>query len=468
MIAPQRKDDAVLLTDEQMGQFIVNGFLTFKADIPEKTNAIIRERMHESVHRFDDRGNNLLPRCPELMQVFADPTLRGAVQSTAGPDAIMHPHRAIHHSAPQGGRRSWHKDSYWGYRRRMRNHRPWWVMIMYYPQDVVLEMGPTHVLPGRQYHLTREENDEQGCANVTGKAGTFFMIHYDLWHTADFNTSDLHRYMLKFEFVRMRKPAAPTWACNDQTWQQPTDNLPLHSHPQLWHSVWNWCAGQPDAPIHPDADLSAAKDLTSEHEPTAINAAYALASLGKAGLPALLDAVRSDHEGARRNAAYGLSVMGNIAAEGVIDAAQHPRAETRAAATFALTELDTDDDAVTNQLAAATRDDDVTVRLIAAEGLGMHAPATQKHLSAIIDRLQDDEAEVAFNATLALVRLGDAAEEAVEALANCLHAENRYVRGYAVDALDRIGTPEAHRAVIEYLKPARWCTASTPESPFYP
>lgn len=459
MIAPQRNDDAPLLTDEQVRRFITDGYLVFKADIAAEVNAAIRERMHESVHRFEDRGNNLLPRCPELNQVFADPTLRGAVRSTAGPDAIMHPHRAIHHSGPAAGRKHWHKDSYWGYRRRYRNHRPWWVMIMYYPQDVTFEMGPTHVLPGRQYHLTRADDDERGSAYVTGEAGTFFLIHYDLWHTAYFNTSDAHRYMLKFEFVRMARPTRPTWQCEDTAWRQPHGDLPLTPHPQLWQSVWNWMTGSPAPPT--GGDLTGTLD--SDDEPTAINAAYALAANGDVNV--LLDALRGDHDGARRNAAYGLSVMGEPVADALIDAAKHNRPETRAAATFALTELDTDRDDVLAALADATRDADPLVRLTAVEGLGMHAPA---HVPALIDRLSDDDVEVRFNAVLALTRLGDAASEAVDALADCLTADNRYVRGYAVDALDRIGTPKAHRVLIDHLKPARWCAASTPESPFYP
>ena len=40
---------------------------------------------------------------------------------------------------PQPG--GWHKDSYWGYN-RMRNHHPWWAMIMYFPQDTPVELGP--------------------------------------------------------------------------------------------------------------------------------------------------------------------------------------------------------------------------------------------------------------------------------------------------------------------------------------
>ena len=38
--------------------------------------------------------------------------------------------------------------------------------------------------------------------------------------------------------------------------------------------------------------------------------------------------------------------------------------------------------------------------------------------------------------------------------------------GYAVEALDRIGTPEADRALIRFPKIARWCPLTVDGSVF--
>ena len=62
-----------------------------------------------------------------------------------------------------------------------------------------------------------------------------------------------------------------------------------------------------------------------------------------------------------------------------------------------------------------------------------------------------------FNASLALARLGLAAAPATGALVESLRDGNHYTMGYAVEALERIGTPEADRAIIRFLEIARWC-----------
>jgi len=52
----------------------------------------------------------------------------------------------------------------------------------------------------------------------------------------------------------------------------------------------------------------------------------------------------------------------------------------------------------------------------------------------------------------------------VPVLSDALHDENRYVPGYAVEALERIGTPAAMRVLLLFLKAARWCPHTSPAS----
>jgi len=54
--------------------------------------------------------------------------------------------------------------------------------------------------------------------------------------------------------------------------------------------------------------------------------------------------------------------------------------------------------------------------------------------------------------------------DAVDALKDALKDENRYVRGDAVHALHRIGTPEAKDVLLRFLVMSRWCPLTTRES----
>ena len=59
---------------------------------------------------------------------------------------------------PGASGQHWHKDDYVG-DRNVRHHRFRWVMAFYYPQDVSADMGPTAIVPGRQFYNTVYDND---------------------------------------------------------------------------------------------------------------------------------------------------------------------------------------------------------------------------------------------------------------------------------------------------------------------
>lgn len=495
----------IRLTDEQMRRFLSRGFLQFEPELSPEIHATIRERMLAWQEKHGTAGNNLLPVAPELQEVLSAPQLQGAITSVAGPGALLHPHRFPHFNRPGTPPGGWHKDSYWGYHRKIRNHRPWWAMIMYYPQAVNAENGPTAVLAGRQHLRGRAAEDMAGEVQVTGPAGTFFMIHYDIWHRASANSSELKRFMIKFEFIRLARPTGPAWDCQDRLWHEPaTDGI---AYPQRlqWRFAWDWAAANPagsslphDASIaigpalarladaEPTTRLAAADELglAGRHageaipallqalhdaqEAVAFNAAYALAAIGPATLPGLGAALTHDNGGASLLAAHALSNLGAPAAPLLLDALRHAQTHTRAHAAFALGELESTSLAVTSALVAATRDAEPLVRLQAVEALGHLGPGPANALAALEAALSDSDMEVATNAALALVRWGSAAEPVTPALLRCLRAGNRYLRGYAVEALQRIGTPAALTPLLDYLKASRWCIFSTPEAPFYP
>ena len=126
--------------------------------------------------------------------------------------------RFCHKTMPGKEAQLWHRDTFWG-RRYPRNHRPYWLMALYFPQDTTFEMGPTGLLP-RSHYFTRDADPkvakqmgdskisdrelasgkkaETFCANThwhlrevapVCKAGSIVLMHYDLWHRGAKNTS---------------------------------------------------------------------------------------------------------------------------------------------------------------------------------------------------------------------------------------------------------------------------------------
>ena len=85
-----------LLTDAQMQEFIVNGFVTVKTDLPAPFHADVFEQTATVFDKEGNPGNNLLPRIPEIQRVFDDANVKGALTSLLGPNYYMQPHRHPH------------------------------------------------------------------------------------------------------------------------------------------------------------------------------------------------------------------------------------------------------------------------------------------------------------------------------------------------------------------------------------
>ena len=513
------------LSDEQVRTFIANGHLALQPDLPAAFHREMFDRFAELLgeDNVHNPGNNLLPVVPELQLVFDDPVIKGALTSVLGEGYMMHPHRVLHDNPPGSDPQVWHHDSYWGYKRKVHNHHPWWVMIMYYPQDIYERIGPTGLIPGSQYIAQRLDDIDQLGSHTRGTSGVCVMIHYDIWHRKMKNLTNLKRFMVKFEFMRMRRPEGVTWDSASDAWNNPAD-LPGYRMEPVWRSTWHWLGGTPLPALTPDPAvvlndaLAAALDrsrgadhraraealadiarlgaaaapaipalvelLGDDNEAVGLNAAYALAHVGDAGLAALVAAMRgndgenvddarcfidvgqkSELEMVARNAAHGLVASGLPAVPALLECAREAGPRVRKYALFALGELGTDDREVIDVLVAGCRDGDPAVRLNAVEGLGLKkgTPAAAEALAAA---LFDADDEVRFNASFALARLGPAAAPATGALVDALRDGNRYTAGYAVEALRRIGTSEAHQALIRFLMIARWCPVTTTGSLF--
>ncbi|AFC28007.1 phytanoyl-CoA dioxygenase [Paenibacillus mucilaginosus 3016] len=465
----------VLLTDEQMRTFITEGFLILKTDFPEDFHRSLLQQLTHVYENEGNPGNNLLPRIREVQMIFDHPVVTGALTSVLGPGYLMHTHRHGHFNAsPKAG--GWHKDSYWGYK-RMRNHHPWWAMIMYFPQDTPVELGPTGIMPGTQNYESRvfEADEVTGEALASGGAGTFALIHYDIWHRSTANILGQERYMLKFEFMRTQAPSAPSWDHREAGWKRPAAfSTEIHEHDLLWEETWNWLCGRVGslAGTQP-ADAGRAAELAARleeaSEPEALNAAYTLAGMGAPGVQALLAALERGSGHASRLATYGLSAAGAEAVGGLTAALGSPQPLTAEYAVFALGELRylaAGSVPALNRLLEAGAP--AEVRRAVAEALGLIGTPAAEAVAGLTRCLEDADVQVRFTAGLSLARLGAPAEAAVPQLAAALEDENRYVRGHAAEALHYIGTEQAKDTLIRFLMNSRWCPSTTPQSTFYP
>ena len=490
------------LTDAQMRDFIVNGYLTVKTDLPRSFHETIYRKTQEYTEKEGNLGNNILPRVPELQAVFEEPVVRGAFTSILGENYAMHSHRHPHRNNPHSDGQGFHKDSYWGYQ-KVRHHRPRWAMAFYYPQDSPLAIGPSAVLPGTQYYDTRITKNSDGELAVSGEAGTLTIIHFDLWHRGMANLTDKTRYMMKFQFIRMDAPQAPEWNVTDPHWKLGDTDPTIPSHQGTWRHVWNWMAGESNGDSAHPANENLTKHITAlsddeasvrshaadeigmlgesgaaaiphliqalcdVYEPVRLNAAYALGTIGAPAVPQLIETLGVEDQIMRRMAAYALAAVGAPAVSALSEALQHTEDVVRVEATYALAQIGGAAEPAIPALMACAKDEAVEVRRYLSEAFGGIGPAAASAVPVLCDILSsDDDGQARFEAALALAQIGREASDAVPVLARSFTDENRYVRDNAVLALKRIDTPEAETALFDYLLMARWCPITNRESTF--
>ena len=505
-------DRTCLLDDATMRRFIVDGYLQVQADLPVAFHQRICDRIDAVLARNGNPGDDILPHVPEIGQVFDSPSVRGALTSLLGPDYAIHPHRHCHDLGPGASGQHWHKDDYVG-DRNVRHHRFRWVMAFYYPQDVSADMGPTAIVPGRQFYNTVYDNDlarsveeleiernfavesnrlgnhepapvrriarrlgdervhtgEHGELPLCGKAGTVNLVNFDTWHRATANRSDRMRYMLKFQFTRMREPAAgPSWNSTDRRWQA----VGHDTDPALSEDVWNWLSGRERADAAPGAEADGSLPqllaaLRAGDEAVCLRAVYALAALGAPVVPALLQVLREEAPARYRlnagrsranpaggnpselHAAHALGAVGAPAVAALSAALEDGEWAVRAAAADALGNIGAPAKPTVPALLRALRDDSMWVRRNALEALGTIRWAGASVLSGLLAALRDEDGLVRRNATVALTKIARPdAHEAVPGLAHTLSHDQRYVSFYAATALGRIGTREARDALL--------------------
>ena len=461
---------ALQLTDEQMRDFIVNGYVKVQTDFPPSFHENVYEQLEAMFEQTGNLGNNVLPLIPEIQEIFDHPVIHGAMQGVLGSDYVMHSHRFCHYNPEGSDGQGFHKDTYEG-DEQIRRHRCRWTMAFYYPQDVTEDMGPTAVLPGSQYYETGESAHEQPDLSLCGEAGTVTIVHYDLWHRATPNRSDKKRYMLKFLFSRLGEPQAPSWKSDTADWH----NGEKPEHPEMWESLWDWYYGKQNGTANGISDTEVdtlIKTLDSDNERERLNAAYRLGRVGAAAVPSLKQALQGKSDAIRNYAGYALSLTGAPAVPTLIDALQATDDSVRATAAYTLADMGKTAQEAIPALTRAAQDASEWVRRHATEGLGLIGQQVSDEtdmsetVQVLTNGLHDDHYWIRDNAARALAKLGTRAEPAISTLVAQLEDENRYVRFHAALALKEIKTAEAQEALFNHLFTSRWCELTTRGTPY--
>ena len=473
-----------LLDDRSIQEFLLKGYVLIKTDHDPSFHQEISGKLTHLLEKEGNPGNNILPRIPEVSKVFSNEPVRGALTSLLGPDYTMHPHRYCHLNRPGTKGQNWHKDDYI-FDQNVRHHRFRWVMAFYYPQEVTADMGPTGIMPGRHFFnsISSSEPDQsiEEEYKLCGPAGTVAIVNFDVWHRATANTSDRNRLMLKFQFLRMSEPMAPSWDNREEGWLfEGKEESELGSE-----DIWHWLRGESNPKSICNEWLSnTVGRLGSDDEYDRLKAICELGCMGGEAVDPLIVELRNqaldlnvnklggspaDPQGsnpAELSAAHALARIGEAAVDRLIHELSHHDWRVRAVTADILGDIGCKATVAADQLNQLLTDDNVWVRRNAAEALGYIGVSDEVTVNALTEALTDEDERVRRNITLTLAKIGPSAQNAVEMLAELVWDESRYVRYNTILALRRIGTAQASEVLWEELESTRWCEITTVDSPY--
>ena len=511
----------IKLSDEQIRTFICDGILVIDSGVPSEINQQIFDKIQWNNNHEFNMGNNVLPRVPELQQVLDSPRIHGALESVLGIDYILHPHRFMHASEPldaetcsaelvgsehaptmgkgSSGSSAWHQDSQ-SPLSRARYHVPRYAMILYFPQDTPLERGPTRVIPGTHLQAGLLGSDSQYafvCDHV--KAGTCFLIAFDIAHAAFPNKTEMSRYMFKFVFVRAHNPSGPSWDGGLVTWSEPHSRRGRYCHTRAWNYIWDWMRGERFSSLPAtESNIEAlVSNLNGDDPESGLNAVYELASIGSEAIDPLVKSLleysgqelrpyrknikeiseafhpREWNEGAYalQDEAYALGAMGEPALDVLINLLQSEDKWIKINAAFALGEIGEPAVPAIPILIKQLEDDHHQVIRVSLDALACIGgdvrdalPTIRKLLTTSNSAWQEvpvgrgwtGENQLRMNAMLLLLTSDIAASEIEDLLIGTFQDPNGYVPALAIEALVQDGTPAGVRAALDFLKTRRW------------
>ena len=343
----------VLLSDEQMQQFVANGYLRIQL---EDSDGVSHRAIHREAWRLWQSsgemfgaglGNDIYPAIPQLGDVMSSPRVAGALASLLGEGYVMGKHRQMHNSTentPPRGQQSFHKDTQRG---KPPNHLPRSCFVFYFPAGCTEEMGPTALSPGSQFLSVDDQdwsamNDAPAMlgpdvisTKITSPAHQPFaiilhqaMIHRGCPRVVDEGVDmSPWRPMIKFIFSR-GSGCVPRWNHHPESVRPFAELTTVPALVPAMEATWDWllrqdphsCVAELPSQQEVDAlyaDLTAPKNKADEV--TRVHASYSLGRFAQRGsdvaLSALLDALSSPQsiDAARRVAAPGLQAAGSAA-----------------------------------------------------------------------------------------------------------------------------------------------------------
>ena len=470
-------DAPILLTDDAMQRFIREGYVTVRSALPKSYH----DAMYARLEPLEEDGlvghNNLLPMVPELAELLDEPVVRGALLSILGPDYYLHFHRHDHVNRPEDvhpmeawhrGDGRLHKD---GERHAhhlvdgRRHHATRFAMLFYYPQDTTLEMGPTGIVPGSHYML-RSALDESDRVALPGAAGTVTVMHFDLAHGRfSANTSNVNRHMVKFLYTRNLDPVAPVWNHESPDWAASQD-----PREPIWQYMWDWhrgVAGSRTRQSDQNTD-GLIERLRGSSVAEALTAAYTLGNLGV--VEPLLAALTSADEDLRCIAGYGFAPLGAGAVAPLLGLLDHAGPARCVQVADILGDIGPRAIDALPALIQLCRHEDPAVRQYAIESVGTVGQAVQTAPVEVVDTLRDRDALVRQYAALTAARFGARAAGLpgiVDALKDNLYHDHHHVRGWSIEALQRLGTADGLDTALRYLMTTRWDYAHTSGEPWH-
>ncbi|MFE2829782.1 phytanoyl-CoA dioxygenase family protein, partial [Streptomyces mirabilis] len=208
--APEHTSNIPLLSSVRMAYFVAHGSLRLDAVVPPEMNAEGMEVLRAGVPEVP-YGSSVPAAYPAgsfVRRLLELPAAAGALRSLVGPGPAVD-HHYVHLREPHEGRaQPLHADAIIDVRTDAFD-----VQLMYYPQDVTLDMGGTLSVPGSHLRRTNESDtgryqNLRGQSRLVCPAGTVVFLHHGLWHGGRRNDSDVVRYMFKIRFnptVRQRR-----------------------------------------------------------------------------------------------------------------------------------------------------------------------------------------------------------------------------------------------------------------------
>ena len=132
--------------------------------VPDSLHQAIFEKEYAAFRAGDRVGP---ANVPEILQLLAAPGLVAACDQLLGEDWAIVPYT---HNTPfvsGGGDQHWHKDDNGPFNgRKQRHHYAVQVEMLYYPQDVRADMGPTATVPYSQYCTFNHEENHDSFAGA--------------------------------------------------------------------------------------------------------------------------------------------------------------------------------------------------------------------------------------------------------------------------------------------------------------